>query len=183
MLKDAPQTIFTAVRMEKEKIPELQNRIVARFPNITVINATRSMAAIAGALKKLSSIVRFFTLFSLVAGILLIISSVYATRFARIQESAYYKILGATSGFVMKVFTMENLIIGGVSGCLALLLSQTGSFLVCRNLLNIPYNPSFGSSILLVALSVTAAVVTGLLPSLSMIRQKPMPFLKSQTDE
>jgi len=183
VLRDAPQTIFTAIRLEQMLIPELQNRIVEKFPNITIIDATRSMATIAGVLERLSSIVRFFTLFSLAAGILLIISSVFATRFARIQESVYYKILGANSRFVMRVFTLENLIIGGISGSLALLLSHAGSLLVCRYFLNIPYHPSPGASFLLIALSIVAAVITGWLPSLSIIRQKPMPFLKSQTDE
>src|SRR5208337_4361010 len=40
VFKDAPQTFFTAVRVDKTRIAPLQNRIVARFPNVSIIDAT-----------------------------------------------------------------------------------------------------------------------------------------------
>jgi putative ABC transport system permease protein len=76
-------------------------------------------------------IIRFFAAFSIVAGILIILSSVLATRYARIQEAVYYKILGAKSTFVVAVFTFENLFLGLVSALLALVLSQTSSSIIC----------------------------------------------------
>ncbi len=182
-LKDAPHTIFAGIRMDKDKIARVQNRVVAEFPNITVIDVTESVATISNILKRLSMIVRFFTLFSIIAGILLIVSSVFATRFARVQEAVYYKILGAKGGFVMGVFIMENLFLGLISGGLALGLSQAGSWIVCSNLLHISYKPFAGASLILVVSAVILAVTAGLIPSISIIRQKPMGFLKTQSDE
>lgn len=183
VLKQAPQTAFAAARVAKERIPELQNRMVAQFPNLTVIDATASAERISKVLKQLSAIVRFFTLFSIIAGILLIISSVYATRFARIQEAVYYKVLGAGSGFVMAVFAVENLLLGLISGGLALVLSHGGSWFMCHKFLEIPYQPFLRASTAMVLSAVAMALIAGLLPSVSIIRQKPMGFLKAQTDE
>ena len=59
----------------------------------------------------MSSIIQFFTSFSIVAGLLIIVSSIFATRLTRIREAVYFKILGAKASFVLKVFTYENLII------------------------------------------------------------------------
>jgi len=182
VLQDAPHTIFSALRVEKELIPQLRNRMVTAFPNVTVIDVTESAVAIADVLQRLSNIVRFFTFFSVLAGILLILSSVFATRFARVQEAVYYKILGARGRFILEVFTMENLFLVLISGGLALLFSQTGTWIVCKTFLNIPYFPFVGASLLLLALSVFLAVAAGLMPSMSIIRQKPMGFLKEQTD-
>src|SRR5208282_2836562 len=83
-LADAPQTIFCALRVEKKEIAELQNRMVARFPNLSVIDLTETASVFGRIMAKLSTIVRFFTSFSIAAGVLIIVSSTFATRYARI---------------------------------------------------------------------------------------------------
>ncbi len=95
VLANAPQTIFTGIRVTPDEIPALQNRMVAQFPNITVIDVTATIASFARVVERVTRVVRFFAAFSILAGLLIVISSVYATRLARIQEAAYYKVLGA----------------------------------------------------------------------------------------
>ncbi len=182
-LRDAPQTIFTAVRVNRQTIPALQLRIAQKFPNVSVIDTTELLTVFTAILKKLSLIIRFFAAFSTVAGILIILSSILATRYARIQEAVYYKILGARSNFVVKVFTLENLVLGLVSAVLALLLSQVGSWLICLNVLNISYQSFMLESGLMVVATILLVVTVGLLPSISILRKKPIVFLREQTQE
>jgi putative ABC transport system permease protein len=182
-LRDAPQTIFTAVRVAKPQISDLQTKIVEKFPNVSVIDATELLTIFSGVVKKLSVIIRFFAGFSIVAGILIILSSVLATRYARMQEAVYYKILGARSNFVVKVFTIENLALGLVSAILALLISQAGSWLICLKVMHISYAPFIFESILLILVTVVLVVTVGLLPSISILRKKPVVFLREQTQE
>jgi putative ABC transport system permease protein len=182
-LRDAPQTIFTAVRVAEQQISALQTKIVESFPNVSVIDTTALLTVFTAVVKKLSLIIRFFAAFSMVAGLLIILSSILATRYARIQEAVYYKILGARRNFVVKVFTLENLVLGLVSATLALLLSQVGSWLICLNVLNISYQPFIFESILLVIATVLLVVTIGLLPSISILRKKPVVFLREQTQE
>ena len=182
-LRDAPQTIFTAVRVAKEEISSLQTTIAEKFPNVSVIDTTELLTIFTALVQKLSLIVRFFAAFSMAAGILIILSSILATRYARIQEAVYYKILGARSNFVVKVFTLENIILGLVSACLALLLSHSGSWLLCTKVLNIAYQAFLAESILLVLTTVALVVVVGLVPSISILRKKPVVFLREQTQE
>lgn len=182
-LRDAPQTIFTAVRVAKPQISALQTKIVEKFPNVSVIDATELLTIFSGLVKKLSRIIRFFTGFSIVAGILIILSSILATRYARIQEAVYYKILGARRSFVVKVFALENLILGLVSAILALMISQTGSWLICLKVMNISYQPFIFESIILILVTVLLVVTVGLLPSISILRKKPVVFLREQTQE
>jgi putative ABC transport system permease protein len=182
-LRDAPQTIFTAVRVAKSQISDLRNKIVEKFPNVSVIDTTELLTIFTGVVKKLSLIIRFFAGFSIVAGILIILSSILATRYARIQEAVYYKVLGARSNFVVKVFTLENLVLGLASSILALLISQAGSWLICLKVMHISYNPFIFESILLVLVTVLLVVTVGLLPSISILRKKPVVFLREQTQE
>ena len=182
-LREAPQTIFTAVRVAKPQISALQNKIVEKFPNISVIDTTELLTIFTAIFKKLSVIIRFFAGFSIVAGILIILSSILATRYARIQEAVYYKILGARKSFVVKVFTLENLILGLISAILALLLSQVGSWLICVKVMKISYHHFLLQSIILIVGTVLLVVGVGLLPSISILRKKPVVFLREQTQE
>jgi len=182
-LREAPQTIFTAVKVPRNQIAVIQATIAANFPNISAIDATETLKIFTQVMRKLSLIVRFFALFSIVAGVLIILSSVLATRFARIQEAVYYKILGAKSAFVAAVFTLENLFLGLVSAFLALALSQTCSWIICSKVFEISYTPFMANSFFLIAATVLLIVTVGLLPSVSILRQKPVIFLRNQSQE
>jgi putative ABC transport system permease protein len=95
----------------------------------------------------------------------------------------YYKILGAKSAFVATVFTLENLFLGLVSAFLALVLSQTCSWIICSKVFEISYTPFMANSFFLIAATVLLIVTVGLLPSVSILRQKPVIFLRNQSQE
>jgi len=182
-LREAPHTIFAAVRIAKPQIAAMQTKIVENFPNVSVIDTTELLTIFTAMVRKLSLIIRFFAAFSIVAGMLIILASILATRYARIQEAAYYKILGARSTFVLKVFTLESLFLGLISATQALMISQVGSWLIGLKVLHIFYHPFILDSALLVAATILLVVTVGLLPSVSILRQKPVVFLRQQTPE
>ena len=157
--------------------------MVSRFPNVSVIDVTETVKVFARVMERLTLIVRFFTLFSVVAGVLIIISSVFATRYTRTQEAVYFTILGARGQFVLSVFALESLFIGLASGFIALVLSQAASWFICRQALDISYNPFVGTSIVMLLATSGLVVAVGLGASLSIIRQRPAAFLREQTEE
>lgn len=179
-LQAAPQNFFGALKVEKEKISEMENTIVNRFPNISTINVSETAVELDKIMQKLSTIINFFASFSLLAGALILISSVFATRMARMKEAVYYKVLGADSRFVLQVFFLENLQLALLSGGCALLVAQTGSWGLCHFLLDIAYDPNWLTSLLMLGLTVCLVVSLGLLSSLSILRQKPVRFLREQ---
>jgi putative ABC transport system permease protein len=182
-LGDAPQTLFTALRMRENNIPPLQNRIVAKFPNVSVIDVTETIAVFSRIMSRLSLIVGFFTLFGIVAGVLIIISSVFATRRSRVREAVFFTILGARGRFVLAVFAAENLIIGSLSGLIALALAQAVSWIVCRKALDVAYRPFAGLSFF-IGLALTLLVIAvGLGASVPILRRKPAAFLREQAEE
>lgn len=182
-LKDAPQTIFSAVRVEKERIPSLQNLIVSRFPNVSAIDMTEMVSLFSRVMGRLSVIARFFTLFGVVAGVLIVISSVLATRYARIQEAVYFKILGARSYFVLTVFALENILLGIVSAVFALIFAQVATWIVCKKVLEISFTFFAGTSLIIILSAILLATATGLLASISVLRQRPVIFLREETKE
>jgi putative ABC transport system permease protein len=183
VLENVPQTIFAAMKIERDKIAFLQNRIVSRFPNISVIDVSETASVFAKVLRKLSRIVRFFMSLSIVAGLLIIISSLLATRFARIREAVYFKILGARAAFVLEVLSLENLVIGIVSVVFAVILSQVGSLIISKTILDIHYNPFWVDGILMAGTIVALVFGVGLTASIGILRKRPVVFLREQADE
>lgn len=183
VLKDAPQTLFTGLRVPQNEIAALQNRMVARFPNVSVIDATATIATFAALVERITRVIRFFALFSILAGLLIVVSSVYATRLARVQEAVYYKVLGATSRFVLRVFALENVLLGLLSGILALLMAQVAAWAVMIYLFELDYQPFPLPSLLLIVLTVLAVTTVGMAASLGILRSRPIIFLRQQGEE
>ncbi len=181
-LKDAPQTIFTAVRVDKRRIAAMQSAIIEKFPNVSVIDMTEAIRTFAGISRKLSRTIRFFTALGILAGLLITVGSVFATRLARTREAVYFQVLGARTRFVAGVFALENVILGGLSGLLALVLSQMASWLVIVKVFDMSFKPFAGAGFLMTAAATLLVMAAGLLPSLTMLRQKPVVFLREQTE-
>lgn len=177
-LKDAPQTLFAATNVDKTKIAALQNQVLEKYPNISFINVAEAAEDIEELMAKLSEIITFFAAFSILAGGLILVSSILATRLARIRESVYYTMLGGTRSFVYTVCIYENGLIGLFSGLIGLLLAQLGSWALCHFLFEIPYDPNAFASLLLLGATVFFVVVLGLLSSLTIVNQKPARFLR-----
>jgi len=183
ILKTAPQTIFTAVRVPTDQIGRVQTRIVSRFPNVSAIDVTQTLVVLSGILHRLTGIIRFFTAFSVLAGILIIVSSVFATRFARIEEAVYFKILGARNRFISSVLALENILIGGVSAVMAILISQTGSWWVCTRYFDISYQFRPVASLSMVVGTVLLVLTVGGLAARPVLKKRPATFLRERTEE
>ncbi|MFW2368151.1 MAG: ABC transporter permease [Desulforhopalus sp.] len=180
VLQAAPQTFFGALKVDKDQVSQLENKIVGRFPNVSTINVGEAAVELGKLMEKLTRIVNFFATFSILAGGLILISSILATRLARIKEAVYYKILGSGSGFVLQVFFLENLILALLSGGCAIFVGQVGSWAICRFVLEIQHEPEISSCLALLALTVCLVVTLGLLSSITIIRRKPISFLREQ---
>ena len=179
-LQAAPQTFFGALKVKKGEISQLENTIVNRFPNISTINVSETAAELEKMMQKLSKIINFFASFSILAGALILVSSVLATRMARIKEAVYYKVLGAKTRFVLQVFFIENFMLALLSGGCAILVAQAGSWGLCRFLFEIDYDPSLLTCLVMLALTVCLVVSLGLMSSVSILRQKPIQYLREQ---
>ncbi len=180
-LQAAPQTFFGALKVNKSEIAQLQNTIVNRFPNISTINVGETAVELEKIMQKLSMIINFFASFSILAGALILVSSILATRMARIKEAVYYKVLGATTWFVLQVFFLENFLLALLSGGCAILVAQLGSWGLCRYLFAIDYDPSWQVTLIMLAMTIGLVVSLGLLSSVSILRQKPVRFLREQS--
>lgn len=179
-LKEAPQTYFAALKVKSDDISDLENSIVSHFPNISTINIEKTAREMGLMMQKLTKIINFFAGFSIFAGCLIIVSSIFATRLARIKEAVSYKILGADSHFVLRIFFLENALLALLSSVFSIVVAQAAGWWVCHFLLEIRYVAAWPTCFALIGLTVVLVSAIGLLGSISIIRKKPAQFLRQQ---
>ena len=179
-LKAAPQTSFAALKVAKEDVAQMENRIVNTYPNISPINVGESAEELGKLMGRLSAMVTFFASFAILAGGLILVSSILATRMARMEEAVHYKILGADTFFVLRVFFLENLLLALLSGGAAVMVAGLGSWALCYFFLHIPFHPYWLACLVLVVGTIALVVSLGLFSSVAIIRKKPGGFLRGQ---
>ena len=178
-LDSAPQTFFAAVRINESKMNETVRLVSEKYPNISTINVTETANSVGNILEKFIRVIRFFAAFSMFAGGLIIVSSIFATRLSRIREAVYYKILGATSVFVQKVFLYENIMLGLLGIMPAIVVSQFVTWLIC-DYIEIVFRPYLSMTLLLCVSTGLGVVVIGWLSGMSIISEKPGSFLREE---
>ena len=76
-----------------------------------------------GVVDRISQVVRFISMFAILAGAVILSSSVAGTRFRRMREVVILKTLGATRWRVSRIFSVEFLVLGAVAGLMGSLLA------------------------------------------------------------
>ena len=179
-LQGLPSTYYAGIRAAPPAVPAIQKAIYDRFPTITVVNMAEVLDTIQSVVDQISLVVRFISAFSILAGTVILASSVAGTRFRRIREVVILKTLGATRKRIGRIFSIEFLVIGLVAGLMGGLLAGGFAWAALNRLLNaktpldvVPVVVSIGGTALL-------AVATGWLASYRTLGQKPLEILRDE---
>ncbi|HET6674532.1 MAG TPA: FtsX-like permease family protein, partial [Nitrospiraceae bacterium] len=179
-LEGAPFTYVATVRVPPQEEASLQRAVVAAFPNVTAVNIGDVMDSFARILDRLSVAVRAVALFCILAGALVMATTLTATRYRRLYESVILKALGATRGLIARAFAVEYVILGAVAGCIGVLLAGGLSWAVLRFILDLPW--SVQPQILLTGLGLTIllTLLVGFLSTFRILGQRPLAVLRHE---
>jgi putative ABC transport system permease protein len=121
LMSDMPQTWITAYRQtpSKDKQLPIDIALVAKFPNITVVDVESALNQVQDVLDRLSAAIELLFLFTIAAGVLVLGAALGATQDERLKDAALLKTLGASRTQIQKSFFTELLVIGFISGSLA----------------------------------------------------------------
>ncbi len=180
ILRGMPVISYGSVRIDPHYVGPLQLAMYKQFPTVTVMNVADVLRIIQEVVDQISIEVRFISAFAILAGIIILASSVAGTRFRRIREVVILKTLGATRARIAGIFSVEFLILGGVAGTMGSLLAMTFGAIVIKRLLK--GNPHFEPVVYLTAIVATAllANAAGWLASFRILGQKPLQVLRDE---
>lgn len=141
VLARAPTSYVTAFRLETGSEP-LLDRMVAAFPNLTVVDVSAALKQAQGIIDQVILAVQFVFLFALGAGLLVLYSALLATEDERRREAAIMRAFGASAAQVSGSQRAEFLVMGAISGVLATVAASALSTLLAQRVfqLELPIN-------------------------------------------
>jgi putative ABC transport system permease protein len=181
-LEDAPQTILAAARLPHGREQEIQDRLVAEVPNVTLIDVRVVLEKVAGIFRRLSVGIRFLGLFTALAGIVILFGAVAAGSVRRAREVALLKTLGFTRGGVGAVFSTSFGLLGLVAGVIGALGALAVTWIVVTRGFELDWQPFPGPTGLAVVLAVLLTLLAGLAASARALARRPIEVLRDERE-
>jgi putative ABC transport system permease protein len=179
VLERAPQfhVIVTKVQ-DAAQSARFQSELVRRFPGVSAIDLTQILRSVDEILKKVSFVIRFMALFSILTGLLVLISSIYQSKYARVRESVLLRTLGASRRQILLINVTEYFLLGALSCLAGTGLSVAGAWALARFSFQIPFEVNWLPLALTFATITFLTVLIGLLNSREVVSKPPLEVLR-----
>jgi putative ABC transport system permease protein len=138
LLDGAAGTYMTSVFLTPSQRPSLAD-LVRQFPTISVLDVDAILKQIRTIMDRASLAVQYVFLFTLAAGIVVLLAAVQSTRDERRYESAMLRTLGASRGTVLQGVAAEFSALGFLSGTLAAFGATAVGWVLARRLFSLEY--------------------------------------------
>jgi putative ABC transport system permease protein len=179
-LENLPAVYYGSARVRPPDVAALQRVVYRKFPTVTVVNVADVMQIVEDVVQRIAAVIRFISGFTILAGAVMVASSVAGTRFRRMREVVTLKTLGATRRRIAWIFSVEFLALGTVAGLMGSLLAGGFAALVLKSLLQIDFHPAPGTHALAVGIAAGVAAVAGWAASFRILGRKPLEILRDE---
>lgn len=180
VLEAAPQFMILVTKSpDKQTTADFRNAVVKRMPNVSVIDLGSILVTLNDIITKVSYVIKFMAAFSILIGIIVLISSLFLSKFQRIRESVLLRTLGAVEKKIYRINAVEYASLGVLSALTGIVLAIAGSFLLAKFVFELEFTlnwlPIMGIFIFIVVLT----VLIGLWNSKDVVRKSPLQILRN----
>lgn len=169
---------WMASALYKPQSPAQIADLVRSYPGVSIFDLDQLIGQVRSILDKAVIAVQSVFLFTLLAGIVVLLAAVQATRDERRYESAMLRTLGAPGRIVLAGVLLEFALLGGAAGVIAAAVAATGARLLSTAILDIPYQ---GDPLLWIggaALGALLVCIAGWLATRTALNPPPMQVLR-----
>ncbi|MBD3630068.1 FtsX-like permease family protein [Cyclobacterium sp.] len=180
VLENAPKfhVLITKTKNDQESA-DIQNLMVRQFPNVSVINLSMIVETLEDILSKISFVIQFMALFSILTGVLVLISSLLISKFQRIRENILLRIIGAEKRVLLKINALEYFFLGSLAAGGGVALSVIAAFLLSYYVFEISFRMEWLPLLLVFGLITALTVFLGWINSLNILKAKTMDILRT----
>ena len=178
-LQGLPTVWYAAVHAAPLQVGQVQAALFANFPTVTVINIADVIETIQGVVRQITLVIRFLAGFSILAGAVILASSIASTRYRRIREVVVLKTLGAKRSRIAGIFAVEFIMLGSLAGFVGTVFANLLSSQLLRRM-DVTFHGAWYANLLGIAGTALLAVVTGWLASFRILGQRPLEVLREE---
>jgi putative ABC transport system permease protein len=181
-LEDAPQIHVLLTHVPSNTVSaKYQQTVVKQFPNVSIIDLGLVLSVLDDLLGKIGYVIKFMTGFSIITGIIVLISSVRISKYQRIQESVLLRTLGGSRKQIFAITALEYLFLGALSALTGIVIAVGSSWLLAKYSFDMPYSVNFLPVVVIFFIITLLTVVIGLLNSRGILNRSPLEVLRSNT--
>ncbi len=177
LVRELPQTYVASVFVPAEK-RRLLNQFVRAFPGVTLLDLEVILGQVRMVIERVSLAVEYVFLFTLAAGIVVLLAAIQATRDERRFESALLHTLGASRRKILQGVAVEFIALGSLAGFLAALGATAVGYVLAERIFQLDYviNPYLWAIGILAGTVVVG--VTGTLATRKAVTEPPIVVLR-----
>ncbi|QSE96126.1 ABC transporter permease [Fulvivirga lutea] len=181
VLEEAPQIFVLTTRIDAQSVAsQYQRQLVALFPNVSLIDLSLILSTINEFFDKVSFVIRFMALFSVLTGLVVLAGAVTNSRYLRLRENVLLRTIGAVSKQIVRMTILEYIYLGFFAGLTGLTLSLLSGFLLATFFFEVIFLPDYLSLIYIWLAIIGLTVIVGWLNTRSIINRSPLEVLRKE---
>jgi putative ABC transport system permease protein len=166
-------TVVTTRAADAQAGARFQLDVVSEFANVTVLDVAMALRSIDSFLDKAMFAVRFMAWFSLITGIVVLISSLSVSRYQRLRETVLLRTLGAARRQLLVIAASEFVLLGSLAAVAGVGMAVLGSWGLAKFLFQADFILD-ARALLFAWLGVTALTLgIGMMNSIGLSRVNP----------
>ncbi len=177
MLDGAPATWITSYYAPPESRSAV-DALVRDFPGVTVLNVEQILEQVRSIIRQGTRAVEYVFVFTVLAGIVVLVAAVQASRDERRVEIALLRTLGASRRRVRSILGAEFVALGALAGMIAASGAALTGWAVTDRVLNLPYHFNPWLFVLGVGGGGLGIALAGLLATRSLLAERPLAVLR-----
>ncbi len=177
LLDQAAGTYMTSVFLNGEQRRSLVE-LVRQFPSVSIFDLDALLQQVRDVMDKASLAVQYVFLFTMFAGLTVLLAAIQATRDERRYESAILRTLGATRRTVLQGVAAEFVALGVLSGVLGALGATVAGYFMATRLFNLEYSLDLWVWSVGLVFGVLVVGVSGTLATRSVVNHPPIATLR-----
>lgn len=180
VLENAPQFLILVTKSPSKQITaDYRNAVVKKMPNVSVIDLGSILVTLNDIITKVSYVIKFMAAFSILIGLIVLISSLFLSKFQRIRESVLLRTLGAVEKKIYRINAVEYASLGILSALTGISLATIGSFFLAKYVFELEFTlnwlPILGIFVFIVLLT----ILIGLWNSRDVVKKSPLEILRN----
>lgn len=181
VLEEAPGFSIVTTRVnDSEQSAAMQRAIVQDYPNVSTIDFTLVLGVVEGIVSKISFAIQFMAMFTVLTGIILLITAVLNSRFQRLRESILLRTLGASSWQLMRIQVIEFALLGFLASVTGILLAVAAQWLLTKFVFKIEFSLPVVHLVAAIAMNSLLTIIVGLTASRSVLKRPPLEVLRAE---
>lgn len=182
VLDDAPGIFMVATRTpDAVTTGKVQAELMDIHPNVSSIDLRSILSTIDDILGKITWVVQFMALFTILAGLMVMAGTIITSRYQRIRESVLLRTLGAGSKTIKGILFIEFAAVGFLASLVGGFVSIAATWSLMKFLFKLPLVVAWDAVGIGMVTMMVLTTVTGLLNSRGITKQPPLEILRDES--